>query len=383
MYFIKLLNSYIIKSISYCALTLLFLLAFQGPATAATAITQNVTNISYNNATGNGVVSNPFFVNAYGVCWNTTGAPTLADNNTNEGTTNVAVGFSSEMSGLEPGTIYFVRAYAREWWGAISYGDVVEFTTTRFIPTVTTQPVTDIKSKSALGHGTVKDLGISNPTQHGVCWNSDGDPTVDDKRTEEGALHVTGPFATEIKGLKSNRVYFVRAYATNHEGTAYGNEVVFSTSSSPPIVSTQDVDDIGRNNAKANGTILDVGSPDPTQHGFCWNTTGMPDLGDYITEQGEVNETGPFSFVITELLPDRIYYVRAYATNTAGTSYGNEVSFRTATNPDGSAPDGSSGDGYGFCFIATLNTANMVIMHAIIIFSAIVWAVVYFKGRKR
>jgi len=282
------------------------------------------------------------------------------------------------MSGLEPGTIYFVRAYAREWWGAISYGDVVEFTTTRFIPTVTTQPVTDIKSKSALGHGTVKDLGISNPTQHGVCWNSDGDPTVDDKRTEEGALHVTGPFATEIKGLKSNRVYFVRAYATNHEGTAYGNEVVFSTSSSPPIVSTQDVDDIGRNNATANGTILDIGSPDPVQHGFCWNTTGMPDLGDYITEQGEVNETGPFSFVITELLPDRIYYVRAYATNTAGISYGSEVSFRTATNPAGSA-----GNDYGSCFITTLNTANMILMHGVIIFSAVVLAVVYFKRRKR
>ncbi len=364
-------------------MTLLLLLILQNPANAATAITRNVTNISYNNATGNGVVSNPFFVNAYGVCWNTTGAPTLADNNTNEGTTNVAVDFSSEMSGLEPGTIYFVRAYAREWWGAISYGDVVKFTTTRFLPTVTTQPVTDIKSKSALGHGTVEDLGISNPTEHGVCWNSDGDPTIDDKRTDEGAVHVTGPFATEIKGLKSNRTYFVRAYATNHEGTAYGNEVVFSTSSSPPIVSTQDVDDIGSNNSTANGTILDIGSPDPIQHGFCWNTTGMPDLGDYVTEQGEVNETGPFSSVISELLPDSTYYVRAYATNTTGLSYGDEVSFRTATNPDGSAPDGSAGNDYGSCFIRELNAANMVLMHGVIIFFAVVLAAIYVKRRKR
>ena len=371
----------ILKSIRCCVMILLFLLAFQGPATAATAITQSVTNISYNKATANGTVSNPFYVNAYGVCWNTTGAPTLGDNSTNEGATNSNVNFSSEMFGLAPGTRYFVRAYAREWWGGISYGGVVEFTTTRFIPTVTTQPVTDIKSKSALGHGTVVDLGISAPTQHGVCWNGDGDPTIDDKRTEEGALYVTGSFASEIKGLKGNRKYFVRAYATNEEGTAYGNEVAFSTSSSPPIVSTQDVDDIDSSSATANGTIVDVGSPNSSQHGFCWNTTGMPDLGDYITEQGEVNETGSFSFVMTELIPDRIYYVRAYATNTTGTSYGNEVSFRTANNPDGSA--GAGGDDYGFCFIETLNTVNMVLMHGVIIFSAVVLAFLYFKQRKR
>ena len=371
----------ILKSISCCATTLLFLLAFHGTAIAATAITQNVTNISYNNATGNGRVLNPFIVNAYGVCWNTTGAPTLGDNSTNEGATNSNINFSSEMFGLAPGTRYFVRAYAREWWGAVSYGGVVEFTTTRFIPTVTTQSVTDIKSKSALGHGTVVDLGLSNITQHGICWNSDGDPSIDDKKTEEGALYETGSFATEIKGLKSNRTYFVRAYATNPEGTAYGNEVVFTTSTSPPIVSTQDVEDIDSTNAMANGTIEDIGAPDPTQYGFCWNTNGMPDLGDTITELGDVNQTGPFSYVMTELLSDRIYYVRAYATNTAGTSYGNEVSFRTVNNPDGSA--GTDGNDYGFCFIETLNTVNMVLMHGVIAFSGIVLAVIYFKRRRR
>ncbi len=375
-----------LKSISCCVMTLLLLFIIQNSATAATAITQNVTNISYNNATGNGTVLDPFYVIAYGVCWNTTGDPPDLDedNCTNEAERALRkdLNFSSVMSGLEPGTRYFVRAYAREWWGGvISYGDVVAFTTTRFIPTVTTQPVTDIKSKSALGHGTVEDLGLSNPTQHGVCWNSDGDPTIDDKKTEEGALYETGPFATEIKGLKGNRTYFVRAYATNQEGTAYGNEVVFSTIASPPIVSTQDVDEINRNYATANGTIIDVGSPDPNQHGFCWNTTGMPDLGDDITEQGEVNETGTFSTVISELLPDSIYYVRAYATNTAGTSYGDEVSFRTATNSNGSAGVGE--DGYGYCFIETLNTINMVLMHGVIVFSGIVLAIIYFKRRRR
>ena len=245
---------------------------------------------------------------------------------------------------------------------------------------MTTQPVTDIKSKSAMGHGTVEKLGRSDPTQHGVCWNREGSPTIDDNRTEEGALQAAGPFSSEIKGLKSNRKYFVRAYTTNDEGTAYGNEVSFSTSTSPPAVSTQEVDAISSNAGTANGTIIDMGSSDPIQHGFCWNTTGMPDLGDYISDQGEVIETGPFSFVMTELIPDRTYYVRAYATNTAGISYGNEVSFRTANDPNGS---GSDVDDYGFCFIRELHTANMVLMHTVIIVSAVFLAFLYFKRRKR
>ena len=141
------------------------------------------------------------------------------------------------------------------------------------------------------------------------------------------------------------------------------------------------MDDISSDSATANGTILDIGSPDSTQHGFCWNTTGMPDLGDYIIDQGDVNATGPFSYVMTELLSDSDYYVRAYATNTAGISYGNEVSFRTATNPDGS--DGIGGNDYGFCFIETLNTINMVLMHGVIVFSGIALAVIYFKRRRR
>jgi putative hemolysin len=372
------------KSIGYCVMMLLLLLALQDPAAAATAITYPVTNISYYTATGNGRVSNPAYVTAYGVCWNTGGdLPHLQDDDcTNEAERPVrdSVNFSSEISGLAPGTTYFVRVYAREWWGSVSYGDVAEFTTARSIPTVTTQPVTDIKSKSAMGHGTVENLGISDPTQHGVCWNEEGSPTIDDSKTQEGELHGIGPFTSEIKGLKSNRKYFVRAYATNDEGTAYGNAVSFTTSASPPAVSTQEVDDIGSNIATANGTIVDMGSSDPIQHGFCWNTTGMPDLGDYISDQGEVIETGPFSFVMTELIPDGTYYVRAYANNATGISYGNEVSFRTANDPNGS---GSDVNDYGFCFIRELHTANMVLMHAVIIFSAVVLAFLYFKRRKR
>lgn len=102
-------------------------------------------------------------------------------------------------------------------------------------PIVTTQAVTDITTTTATGNGTIADLGYSNPTAHGVCWNEGGAPTTADSHTDEGAAAATGPFASGMTGLSPTTTYYVRAYATNTEGTAYGNEISFSTAAPPPI----------------------------------------------------------------------------------------------------------------------------------------------------
>ncbi|MDY6990568.1 MAG: hypothetical protein SWQ30_21200, partial [Thermodesulfobacteriota bacterium] len=96
-------------------------------------------------------------------------------------------------------------------------------------PTVTTQPVTDTRSSSATGKGDIEDLGIPNPTAHGVVWNTAGTPTLEDNSTDEGEATTTGAFTTEMTGLTPNTTYAVRAYATNAEDTAYGEELSFTT----------------------------------------------------------------------------------------------------------------------------------------------------------
>jgi len=96
-------------------------------------------------------------------------------------------------------------------------------------PTVTTQPVTDTKSSSATGNGDITDLGVPNPTAHGVVWNTAGEPTLADNSTDEGAATATGAFSTHMTGLTPNTTYAVRAYATNAEDTAYGEELSFTT----------------------------------------------------------------------------------------------------------------------------------------------------------
>ena len=101
-----------------------------------------------------------------------------------------------------------------------------------FLPTVTTQAVSSITTTTATGNGNITDLGSPDPTQHGVCWNTTGNPTTGaaDSHTNEGGASDIGAFASNMTGLSVGTDYYVRAYATNEAGTAYGDQVNFTTS---------------------------------------------------------------------------------------------------------------------------------------------------------
>lgn len=92
-------------------------------------------------------------------------------------------------------------------------------------PTVTTQAVTDITATTATGNGTVISVGGSSLTERGTCWSTSINPTIADSRaTSAGQV---GVFTTSITGLSDSITYYVRAYATNAIGTAYGDNVSF------------------------------------------------------------------------------------------------------------------------------------------------------------
>ena len=299
-----------------------------------TVTTQAVSSIGQTTATGNGTITilgapNP---TQHGVCWNTTGTPTTADNKTEQGPRSVTTPFTSSITSLSPNTTYYVRAYATN--GPVpTYGDEVEFTSSAQPPTVSTQAVSSIGQTTATGNGTITNLGVPNPTQHGVCWNTTGSPTTSDSKTEQGPRSVTTPFTSSITGLSPNTRYYVRAYATNGPVPTYGNEVEFTTLIQAPTVTTQAVSSIGQTTATGNGTITNLGAPNPTQHGVCWNTTGSPTTSDNKTEQGPRSVTTPFTSSMTGLSPNTRYYVRAYATNGPVPTYGNEVEFTSSAQP--------------------------------------------------
>ncbi len=97
--------------------------------------------------------------------------------------------------------------------------------------------------------------------------------------------------------------------------------------SDPPIVITSDINMIQRTKAQCGGRMISVGSSPVTAFGVCWNTTGNPTVNDNLTSDGKVPEL--YWTYLHPLIPNTLYYVRAYATNGSGTGYGTERKFTT------------------------------------------------------
>ncbi len=115
------------------------------------------------------------------------------------------------------------------------------------------------------------------------------------------------------------------------------NVTVKAHKSSPPVVSMSDNDisGIGSADAVARGLIDNIGSGNISQHGHVWNTSPNPDLSDGSASRsslGEKTEAGTFTSPLANLNPNATYYIRAYATNSVGTTYSNEVDFSTSGN---------------------------------------------------
>ncbi len=294
--------------------------------------TQAVTGITTTSATGNGNVTATGLPNPtqHGVVWGLTANPTLLDSKTVDGPVSAPGPFTSAITDLTPGTLYHVRAYATNDQGTV-YGEDVSFTTL-LLPTVTTQAVTNFTDTTATGNGTVTALGVTNPTQHGVVWSLTANPTTADSKTTDGAVSAIGAFTSSMTGLIPGTLYHVRAYVTNPAGTVYGDEVTFTTLLKP-ILTTQPATNILPTMATGNGNITSLGIPDPTEHGFVWALTANPTITGAKTTDGPVSATGAFTSNITGLTPNTLYHVRAYATNTAGTAYGEDVTFTTLLAP--------------------------------------------------
>jgi photosystem II stability/assembly factor-like uncharacterized protein len=197
------------------------------------------------------------------------------------------------------------------------------------LPTLTTLNVTNINTTSAFSGGNISSDGGSAISARGVCWSSSPSPKVSDSKTSDA--QGIGNFSSNITGLQSNTTYYVRAYATNSLGTGYGDEVSFKTVSqvSLPTLSTITVSSIYSSVASSGGNITNDGGSSITSRGVCWGISPSPTVNNSKTTDG--SGIGVFSSSLIGLSANTLYYVRSYATNTNGTSYGNEVTFSTTT----------------------------------------------------
>lgn len=281
--------------------------------------TSPISNISDDKATSGGRVIDDgrLKVTERGVCWAKTKNPTIKGNHTKDGTGEGE--FTSQITELESGELYYVRAYATNEMGT-AYGEELTLTTITGLPVVTTSAVSNITATSATCGGNVSPGSGYAITSRGVCWsNTTATPTINDSHTSE--IGTTGNFTSTMIGLERNTTYYVRAYAVNQKGIGYGETKQFTTLDGKPVVTTTPVTMNG-GVLMSGGNVTDAGSSPVVARGVCYGKYPHPDISSTYKHTSDGTGTGYYTSIIGSFSGD--IYVRAYATNTNGTSYGQE-----------------------------------------------------------
>jgi uncharacterized protein (TIGR02145 family) len=234
-------------------------------------------------------------------------------------------------SGVSPGQ-HTIKAVATDNEN-LTANSQITVTITGDAPTVTTADITEITATAATCGGNVTNDGGIDVTARGVVWAESSGPTLESKSgfTEDGT--GSGAFTSSIAGLVAGTTYYVKAYATNSQGTSYGEEKNFMTAGLP-TVTTGAINNIASNSADCGGEVTDNGGSPITARGLAWSSSSQDftlDNSEGFSTEG--TGTGAFSGSMTSLTRYTDYWVKAYATSDAGTAYGNALKFKTLPEP--------------------------------------------------
>jgi uncharacterized protein (TIGR02145 family) len=291
-----------------------------------TLTTSAIINITSSAATGGGTIisEGTGTIIAHGVCWSSGTSPSIKDNKTNDGAG--AGTFTSNLSGLNGGTEYFVRAYATNSTGT-GYGMAMSFKTLGQPPTATSQPVTNVTTNSCTLNGTVNANYLSTivnfeyglTTSYGQTTTSIQSPLTGNTDTNVSAT---------LTGLSINTVYHFRVKTINSLGTIFSNDMAFKTLGDKPSTTTLDASNIRSSTATLNSTIN--ANYLSTSVIFEYGPTTSYGSSS-IPVQSPVNGNSDIvlSSDLTGLTPGTVYHFRVRAENQLGSSYGNDKTFTT------------------------------------------------------
>ncbi len=310
---------------------------FKTTVTVPTIITSAATDISNTTTVsgGNIVSDGGAQITARGIVWSTTTNPQADANKivTHDGS---GVGpFPSTLTGLLELTTYYVQAYAVNAYGT-AYGNVVSFTTPAAVAPVLNSSdiqMSSIGDISAVGDVVILNNGGAPVLERGIMWSQDN---VTFTKVPSTTVNVSdiGKYSSTISGLLSGITYYVKGYATNKAGTNYSSITSFVTTSYVVLVTTPPTG-VNRTSAGSGGEITNSGSATISIRGVCWSTTKNPtvDLPTKTAQSVTGAGTGAFSSYLSGLTPNTVYYLRAYAVNSHGISYGNLDSLATIDYP--------------------------------------------------
>jgi hypothetical protein len=194
--------------------------------------------------------------------------------------------------------------------------------TVSFLPIVHTIGVDNILQTSSRSGIELISLGASSVTTRGICWSTTPNPTIADTKNQSAS--TSSPLYLYLSSLTGNTTYHVRAYATNSFGTGYGEDLTFTSAAYLlPQVTTSSVTNAGGLEATCSAMVTNTGGYFKcSAQGFCWATTNNPTLENNVVASTSSLINVLFSKSIVFPTANVTYYVRAFATNPTGTSYG-------------------------------------------------------------
>jgi hypothetical protein len=300
-----------------------------GPCTP-TVLTDAVSSISFTSVVCGGNVTNDggASVGSRGICWNTSPNPTIANSYTTSGTGTGTGTFLAIVSPLQPGTTYYLRAFATNAAGT-TYGSEDTVTTLNpTVPSILTAYPSNVGFYNAWSGGSYMNNNGAAITSQGICWSTSPHPTLANDNAIDEYLNPSY-FTIMMYSLQQGTTYYVRAFATNSAGTGYGNEYSFNTQGvSTPSLTTTAMSGITNTTASTGGNVSSDGGSVVSARGICYSTNANPTTANNVIAGGA--GAGSFTSNLIGLTPNTTYYVRAYATNSLGTSYGNQITFTSS-----------------------------------------------------
>ena len=191
---------------------------------------------------------------------------------------------------------------------------------------VSTLQASSVSYTSASAGYKIFSVGGSAIIEKGICWSTNPNPTINDNKIVSIANTATS--TVNLTGLAAGTTIHIKAFATNANGTAYGNDLQITTLSYtlPTVETTSASYDYSLNKATCVVNIKTNGGCTLTERGVCWSTTTNPTIND-LKYSGGIS-TGKFYAFMTNLNLNSTYYVRAYATNCIGTAYGAQLTVK-------------------------------------------------------
>lgn len=316
------------------------------PKVVAVISTGNVNGIYATQAQAIGNISGigDLEIIQHGHCWSS--ANDVPDFRINQGKTLLGSkendgSFTSSLGGLYPNTTFYVRSYYIANNDTIYGNDIQVFktkdTTAPLPPNVATGIDSAVFAFNFYIKGSILNIGSSNVSSYGHCYSSsNANPTILDTKNTLGNTTLPLNFTSNISGLNEQTKYYVRAYATNATGTAYGTviEVITKSNITLASVTTLDTFDLNwdRGNIFLQGELTNTGNQNCDYgHVFNINTNALPTISDNKIITGNTISALSYSSTIESVktLPLTKYNYRAFATNSNGETYGTNYSYLT------------------------------------------------------